>query len=49
MGRTFDNKDLPATVQAPLINSSTFTQLPWTTDVALTDLPAFTGMQRFTW
>ena len=49
MGRTFDNKDLPATVQAPLINSSTFTQLPWSKVIDLSDLPAFIGMQRFRW
>ena len=49
-GRTFDNKGLPATVQAPLINSSTFTQLAWD-DVSITptDLPSFIGMKHFFW
>lgn len=49
MGRTFDNKGLPATVQAPLINSAIFTQLSWDTVVVPTDLPAFVGMQDFSW
>lgn len=49
MGRTFDNKGLPATVQAPLINSSTFTQLAWGTAVTPSDLPSFVGMKHFSW
>lgn len=47
MDRVFDNHNLPGTVQCALINSATFTQLPWGTEITPDNLPAFRGMACF--
>lgn len=48
-GKIFDNRCLPGTVQAPIINSADFTSLEWTDEVTLAQLPVFTGMADFAW
>jgi hypothetical protein len=44
LNRVIDNQNLPAPVQAPMINSADFTELDWADVVFPGDLPRFCGM-----
>ena len=44
-----DNAGVFSTVQAPMINAATPTQLPYGADVSPNELPAFRNMQAFWW
>lgn len=48
-GITFDSTGKPATVWAPLINSSPFLQIAWDETLTSADFPVFTGMTCFSW
>jgi len=51
LGEIFNNSNLPGTVQAAIINSSTLTPLTEAASLALTpaDMPTFVGMTDFYW
>ncbi len=51
LNRIFDNTNLPGTVQAAMINSSTYTALTYAASGLLgpADMPTFVGMTTFRW
>ena len=47
--RIINNRGLPGTVQAPMINAASFTQLDWDVIIDPNDLPVFTNMGDWAW